>query len=364
MWRVRWHEAGRVRRKFFSGRDAADSHASDMRGELVTARRKLASLPSSEQQQLILLHEEAKRRGVNLATLLSLLSSAEGKPTAAPTCQAVLEEMELVKRKAGRNADYISNLTMIAGQFIEGQEKLGVDQVTFQMVEAFIDGRNRNYRSTLRSRLSTYFKFAVRRGYRSDNPCDRLESVSVPHVTPSVFTVSEVEKCLKYLKAHPKMLAWFVLSTFAGLRPEEAQKTTWNEINLDEGWIRVEAQTSKVRQRRVVYPLPMAIEWLKFAKAKKSELPLSTKQRTLGRNELRDLLEWKEWKQDVTRHTAASYWLAHSGSAATVATALGHSESILRKNYMALVTKSDAAKFWAISPTPSSKLPPVPAARL
>ena len=47
-------------------------------------------------------------------------------------------------------------------------------------------------------------------------------------------------------------------------------------------------------------------------------------------------------------HTCASMWLASSGSAATVATALGHSESVLRKNYMALVTQAEAAKFWAL----------------
>jgi hypothetical protein len=124
----------------------------------------------------------------------------------------------------------------------------------------------------------------------------------------------------------------------------------WCDINFDEGWIKIEAQTTKVRQRRVVYPLPMAMDWLKLAKKKKASLPLSLKQRTKDRKKLRAVLGWAEWKQDVTRHTAASMWLAHSGSVATVATALGHSESVLRKNYMALVTKSEAEKFWGLRP--------------
>ena len=50
----------------------------------------------------------------------------------------------------------------------------------------------------------------------------------------------------------------------------------------------------------------------------------------------------------VRRHSAASYWLADCGSAATVATALGHSDSVLKKHYMALVTKADAEKFWKL----------------
>lgn len=70
------------------------------------------------------------------------------------------------------------------------------------------------------------------------------------------------------------------------------------------------------------------------ARKRKSTLPLSLKQRTKDRKQLRSLLWWKAWKQDVTRHTAASMWLAHCGSAATVATAL--------------VTKAEAEKFWSL----------------
>jgi hypothetical protein len=33
-----------------------------------------------------------------------------------------------------------------------------------------------------------------------------------------------------------------------------------------------------------------------------------------------------------------------------VATALGHSEGVMRKNYLALVTKAQAALFWNLRP--------------
>jgi len=78
--------------------------------------------------------------------------------------------------------------------------------------------------------------------------------------------------------------------------------------------------------------------------------PLTARTRKLDRKALRALLGWPVWKKDVTRHTAASMWLAHEASAAKVATALGHSESVLRKNYMALVTQEQAKTFWALRP--------------
>ena len=169
------------------------------------------------------------------------------------------------------------------------------------------------------------------------NPCHRLESSLPVCHAPSILTVEETQKAMDWLRVHPKWLAWFALSAFAGLRPEEAAGSEWKAINFTEGSVTVEAQTSKMRQRRVVYPLPMCMAWLKEAKRLKSTLPLTVKARTIGLRLLTVVLGWPEWKSDVTRHSAASYWLAQCGSAATVATALGHSESILRKNYMALV---------------------------
>jgi integrase len=96
----------------------------------------------------------------------------------------------------------------------------------------------------------------------------------------------------------------------------------------------------------VVYPLPIALAWLKRAKRLKSELPLSPKRQLADRKELRVILGWKKWKQDVTRHSAASYWLASEGSAAHVAEMLGHSERTLKSHYKALVTKAEAERFW------------------
>ena len=347
-WQVGWHDnKGRRRRQFIAGKVAAEALAAQKRGEALNIDRKLIAVSSDDRERMLFVWNEAKRRGIDL---LALLNSAVDAPVQSPALADVLSEMETVKLKAGRDLGYLASLRQIVDMFAKGRERLPINKITYREVEAFLDSKNIESRSTLRSRLSTLFKFAVRRGYRPDNPCDRLESQTPPHALPAILTHDETTKCLGWLKQNPRSLAWFALSTFAGLRPEEAEKTTWKEINFDESWIRVEAQTTKVRQRRVVYPLPMAMTWLERAKKLKSKLPLTIKTRKADRNAMRTLLGWKEWKQDCTRHTCASMWLAHTGSAEKVATALGHSENILRKHYMALVTKADAEKFWNLSP--------------
>ena len=152
-----------------------------------------------------------------------------------------------------------------------------------------------------------------------------------------------------------RAFGWFVLTTFAGLRPEEAEKTSWKEIDFQEGWIRVEAQTTKVRQRRVVYPHATALLWLQRAKERSAELPIARQPRRRAIRGLRNLLGFAKWPKDVTRHSAATYWLAETGNAAQIASALGHSENVLRKNYMALVTKNEAQEFWQLKPQPAKQ---------
>ena len=352
-WAVHRHESGKRIRTFFATKKAADAEAILLRGQQAASGDVWLSLSPQERQQLIQVHNEAKELGVDLGELLADWKRSPKFIGSSPGIGKVMTELLAAKKAAGRSPRYLGTFAVPINQFAKGKESTPIAKISLRDVESFIGSRNMNYRQTLRSRLSTLFRFAVRRGYRADNPCDRLESVKIHHAPPSILTVEQTKKCLEWLdKERSRAFAWFVLTTFAGLRPEEAEKTSWKEINFDEGWIRVEAQTTKVRQRRVVYPHATAMIWLKHAKDKKSELPIERQPRRRAIRGLRSLLEFKKWPKDVTRHSAASYWLAETGKAAEIASALGHSESVLRKNYMALVTKNESQEFWKLKPEP------------
>jgi integrase len=305
-------------------------------------------MPQTTVEKLLLVHDEAENRGVDLSSLLTLLASAKDVPTSTPLATVIAEMIE-VKRASGLSERYLVVLEMILNHFAKGREQLPISSVGLADIEKHLASKRPASRSCLRGRISTLMRFAIRRGYyHQANPCERLEPMKLPNKIPHILTLEQVRTALKLFQKHPRPLAWFVLSTFAGLRPEEADATSWDAINFEEKWIRVEAQTTKIRQRRVVYPLPMVFKWLKLAKKLGAELPIYRVTRIWDLKRLRGPLKLAKWPQDCTRHTAASMWLAHCGSAATVATALGHSESVLRKNYMALVTKADAEKFWAL----------------
>jgi integrase len=58
-----------------------------------------------------------------------------------------------------------------------------------------------------------------------------------------------------------------------------------------------------------------------------------------------------EWKQDMTRHTFASYHLSHFENLARCVESMGHRDSaMLWKHYKASVPKDAAAEYWKITP--------------
>jgi integrase len=350
-WAVHRVESGRRKRAFFDSKRAADAEASQLRSQQAATGDVWLALPASDRQRLIQVHHEAQQLGVNLGDLLADWKRSPRFASSGALLETVIAELLAAKKATGRSPRYATSLSIPLHQFAKGRERAPIASISLHDVEAFLNSKNLCSRQTLRARLSTMFRFAVRRGYRVDNPCDRLESVRVVKTPPAILTVEQTRKCLDWLDAkHSRAFGWFVLTTFAGLRPEEAERTSWNEINFDEGWIRVEAQTTKIRQRRVVYPHPTAMVWLQRARDRKGELPIARQPRRRAIHGLRTLLAFAKWPKDVTRHSAASYWLAETGNAAHVATALGHSEGVLRKNYMALVKKTEAQAFWGLMP--------------
>jgi integrase len=242
----------------------------------------------------------------------------------------------------------------VLNQFARGRETVPIDKFTLADVEKFLDSKSLQYRATVRGKLSTLFNFCVRRGYRLDNPCSRLEPIKVTKAPPQIFTVKQFATAAEWFKSdQPKGLSWFALATLCGLRPEEAEKTTEADIHFKEGFVKVEAQTTKVRQRRVVYPKPEAMAFLEWSLKNGGVLPIGKAARMKiisGRKSkypgLRHALDFTAWPKDITRHTAASYWLASDGSAAHVADMLGNSERVLKRDYKALVTRAEAVEFW------------------
>lgn len=337
-WVVAWTEQGRARRQFFRSRAEAEESAALRRGDHGTVMA------------------EIEAHGLTLRKVWEsyLTATKPAEVNRGPTLAEVTQEVLRAKAAGGRSTRYLSALEQAIRQFATGRPAARVGAISTRDVEDWLGTKRLASRSTLRARLSALFSFAVRRGYCAENPCDRLEAVRSERPVPTVFTPQQAAKALVWIRRRmPRCLGVFVLTTLCGLRPEEAQATTWAAIRLDApggAHVIVEAQTSKVRQRRVVYPLPMAVAWLRVARAHSSDLPLPRMAWRRLLHRLRGVLGWKVWPKDITRHTAATYWLTVEPNLHKVAEQLGHSPAILKTHYRALVTREEAERFWRLVP--------------
>ena len=140
----------------------------------------------------------------------------------------------------------------------------------------------------------------------------------------------------------PGMIPYLALGLFAGVRPLEIERLTWDDV-LDE-YIEITAAKAKTRQRRLVSLSDNLKVWLALG----GDLPIMNKRKRLAR-----LLKIAQltWQPDVMRHSFASYHLAFHQSADKTAFELGHRDSkMLFAHYRELVTKEAAQSYWDIRP--------------
>ena len=242
---------------------------------------------------------------------------------------------------------YVRSLRTYLSAFARGRENLPVGQLDVFSIETWFASRT-EAASTMASnigRLAALFSFCERRGWIQRNPTVFLEKPRLEQKSPKILSVEEAAKLIEFTRQHkPHALPYFTLALYAGIRPEELEKATWSDIDLDLGIVVVSAAASKVRKRRIVDLMPKAVALLRNG----GRLPI-------GRQSRRRFLEWAggclgfgEWPQDILRHSAASYLLASHVDVAKVCRWLGNSPGVLLSKYTALVKREDAEKFWTL----------------
>jgi integrase len=175
--------------------------------------------------------------------------------------------------------------------------------------------------------------------------------------------VDQAKTCATTIRDEfPVALGWLALALFCGLRPEEADKLQWSDIDLQKGIVKVDAAASKVRWRRLVYCTPCAVKWLAKAKALNASLPIPRQTRRRALALMTAKLGLKAWPKDILRHTCASMLMAEwedrlprRSLSPSRAKPGGQSRrlpwklaTILHAHYRELVSRAEARRFWGI----------------
>ncbi len=347
-WVVDCYRPTGRKRQYFETKLTAEQAAADLKNDL-KAGVPWASIPERERATLAALAKEAEAEGTTLAEIVAewrQMKRDQPKTTSIPLRKAI-DLCCQEKAASGRREVYVDGLRTFLDRFAKGREETPVAAIGPNEIREWLAKFPRlGYRATWLNRLSALFSWARRAGYVTANPCESIERVRIETNPVECLTVEQCRDLLEWTRAErPRYLALLVLELLCGLRPDEAEKIAWTDVDLAGGTVTVDASKTKVRTRRIVQLTDSAKVWLVEASRLKAELPVPDVSGRRHTRAMRERLGLKAWPVKLLRKTAASYLMAAWQDAGKVADQLGHSPGVLLKNYRALV-KREAAELW------------------
>lgn len=238
-----------------------------------------------------------------------------------------------------------------------------VCEVTIDTVENYLNGRRVSAvgKDTDKRAISRFFSWCMERPRRwcALNPCHGLKVEQGKRQPPTVLTFSQCKTLLHEAEKHRdgRLVPYIAVCLFAGLRPFEAQRLKWEQVNLKDKEIRLEANQTKTGESRVVTIKAPLDSWLKAYKAGEFFPANWRKDFDIVKESIgygtatKEKPHLKPWPDDVLRHTAISNFFRDTGSYGLTAEQFGNSEKIIKDHYHSRISSEDAKRFYALRPT-------------
>ncbi|MCQ2365766.1 MAG: tyrosine-type recombinase/integrase [Akkermansia sp.] len=200
-------------------------------------------------------------------------------------------------------------------------------------LETAFGGSAAQYRKA-RAIMSGVFSSAIKHDWCDSNPVSRVEVPEVVEKPIEPLTIEEVERleAAAQLPEHEDMQLSLHLMLYCGIRPTEVSRIDpERDIDWQNRLVVVRPTTSKTGGGRVV-PLRCG-----NIDALRHDIPRRWVQRWRA---LRKAAGWSKetahpWRQDVCRHTFATYHAAHFRNFAALQMEMGHRDSsLLRTRYV------------------------------
>lgn len=201
--------------------------------------------------------------------------------------------------------------------------------------------------------FSVFFEWCIKRGYVVGNPATGMSNHRADDKLPEILTVAQTAGLLAAAQElHPELCPYLALGLFAGIRPAELERLTWDAVGWTEGVITVAAAASKTRNQRHVTMSDGLRAWLTVAGVTEGPVvPVGRKCLYSRLAKVRAKAGITHWPADVMRHSFATYHLALHRNAPGTALEMGHAGvQMLFTNYRGLATGEAAAEYFGLRP--------------
>ena len=201
--------------------------------------------------------------------------------------------------------------------------------------------------------LHSIFSCGMRHGWCSVNPVQAIQTPTLQEARINAVPWDDLV-CLLRTSTQPKHRACMPalgLMLWAGIRPAELTRLSWQDIDWAENIISLKAQHSKTGGSRHISLYPPLRSWLlTFRSTPHTHGAICPSNWQRRWKALRRAAGFHHWQQDILRHTFASYHLKHQHDLARLQEEMGHrSLRLLRTRYLSMqgVTSQHAALFWS-----------------
>jgi len=197
-----------------------------------------------------------------------------------------------------------------------------------------------------------FFNWCVENGYVTSNPTKGIK-IKISRMDISIFSPDEVEKVLRLCEEkYPSLLGYYCLCVFGGLRPSEAERVEWKDLNFDGKEVFVTHKSKTGFRRFVLKDTDTLWVWLSHIKTIRPNEPLNpvSNHEGLQKKFRKDL--GLVWTQDVLRHSFGTNYYNLTHDLNQVSHDMGNSNQVCKRYYVRDVKKTDCDKFWGLRPKP------------
>ena len=381
---------GKRKDRFFTNETDALVFAKDQRKETGETGTAFGSMTEDERGALAFWRVFASTAAPTPPDLLSVLKDYKTTFIASKASVSVSEGIDkfLAHQEAdGSSPRHLASLKSRLGRFSADMGDKLISSVTVGSFTEWLNGLRATRadkegekltavtRHNLSRSLRSFFVFAMDRGWTLSNPvplAKRAKNKTAKLATgkaPAVLLPADVSRFMSAVTSEAsRLVPFWSLKFFAGIRDAEAARVDWNMIDLDAGEIHLPANVSKTGEARTVKILPNLDEWLRPHAATVGPIAPGDMARRYDykkilaklakRDEDGKVIKEFVFPSNAARHSFGTYHLYFFRNAGETALQLGHKSNpaMLHEHYKNPTAQNHAAAFWSVSPKPAENV--------
>jgi integrase len=203
------------------------------------------NLPAGKIEEAQAAYDKLNGTGIGLLEAVEQVLEWKRSRENSVTFKAMFDSF-IESKKTKRSAAYVTALRCTLPRFAALHHRLACDISTSE-IEDQLQGMSASVQNAFLRYLRAAFNFGIRRGWCLENPVKRIEMHSLK-MRREILTNVQVIALLKGVCDRDfELLPYHVLCIFAGIRPKEVERLSWNNINVAERFVEVPQGKIKIR---------------------------------------------------------------------------------------------------------------------